>query len=258
MKKLCVILLAFALVFMLCACKTLPWSEPSEIQTQTQSQSESESQSLLQTHNSAVSLKEGVLDINDPYYADGLNDYGLPDLSRFSADQIWDMYVHPENWSPDVLSMADSTFDFDESGVYSDTEVDPQYTFDLGEWHDYNPGNWTPGPEEITEFDIDDSEFDDNGGYDPSILILPEEYAFLVPGGLRPEDIVVNDKDGLNIALKNRTSEEYAAIVQAARDHGYTRNAESNSYFMPYYTAGNGKEVIAIAYYQKSVMISFD
>ena len=176
----------------------------------------------------------------------------------YSIEQICDMYYHPENWDVSVLNMADSSFDFDESALYSDPEIDSTYVFDLGEWHDYDPGNWTPGPEEITQFDIDESEYDDNGGYDPSILILPQEYAFLVPGGLRSQDIVVNDEDGLNIALKNRTSEEFAEIVQAAKDHGYTKNAESNTLIMPYYKAGNGKEVIMIAYYQKSVMISFE
>jgi len=202
-------------------------------------------------------LNEGSLDTDDPYYADGLNDYGLPDISCYSAEQIWDMYIHPENWSPEVLMMTDSSFEFEETEVYSDPEVDADYVFDLGEWQDYDPGSWTPGPEEYTEFDYDWSDLD-NSGYTPPEEALPAEYAFLVPGGLRSGDIVINDEDGLNIALKNRTAEEYAEIVQAAKEAGYIKNPESSNLIMPYYTAGNGKETITIVLYQGSVMITFD
>ena len=237
MKKRLVVLLIIVLILMICACNSSPESSQTP---------------------SPEPWQGGALDLNEPYYADGLNDYGLPDLSVYSADQIWDMFTHPENWTADVLNMADTTFDFsEEEDVYSDPDINEDYYFEFSDWHDYDPGTWTPGAEEFTEFDIDWSEFDDSG-YTPPQDALPAEYAFLVPGGLRENDVVINDEDGLSISLKGRTSEEYAAVVQAAINGGYTQDADSNEMIMPYYSANNGIETINIAYYQGSVMITFE
>ena len=241
MKKLFAILLIVALVLVLGACNSSP-SDPQPSGTDT------------------PVWHGGVLDLDDPYYADGLNDYGLPDLSMYTIEQICDMYFHPEKWNMSVLNVSDSSFDFDESESYSDPEIAPDYIFGFGEWLDYDPGNWTPGPDEISQFDIDWSEIDSgNGEYDPSILVLPEKYAFLVPGGVRSGDMVVNDEDGLNISLSNRTNEEYEAIVQAAKDGGYTINPSTGAWGgMQYYTAENGTEDISIAYRNNSVTITVD
>ncbi|MBR6084987.1 MAG: hypothetical protein IKP61_05175 [Spirochaetales bacterium] len=242
MKKRFIVLYIIVLILMICACNSSPES------------SQTPSTEPAPWHG-------GALDLNDPYYADGLNDYGLPDLSRYSADQIWDMFTHPENWTASVLNMADTTFDFAEEEEYSDPEIDEEYVFDLGEWHDYPSGSWTSGDEEYTEFDVDWSELDNSGEYDPSVLVLPEEYAFLVPGGIRSGDFVINDEDGLNISLNNRTSEEYAAVVQAAQSHGYTIDPETIN--MPMiglqsFSAGNGTEIISIVYQNGNVMITFE
>ncbi len=246
MKKLVLILLIVALVLILGACNSSPDKK--------QPSGSEDKQSLI--------WHGGVLDADDPYYADGLNDFGLPDLSRYSIEQIWNMYEQPEKWDVSVLDMADTSFDFDESEPYSDPEY-PDYVFDLGDWHDYNTGDWTPGPDWTAEFDIDWSAFDEEmGEYDPSVLVLPEEYAFLVPGGVRSGDMVINDEDGLNISLQNRTAEEYAAVVQAAQGGGYTINANSQNLPMmgglQTYSANNGIETINIVYQNNCVMISFD
>ena len=53
--------------------------------------------------------------------ADGLNIYGLPDLSGYSAEEIWDMYVHPENWDRAVLDLCDDDlFPAEEEGEEAD------------------------------------------------------------------------------------------------------------------------------------------
>lgn len=246
MKKLVLILLIVALVLILGACNSSPDKK--------QPSGSEDKQSLI--------WHGGVLDADDPYYADGLNDFGLPDLSRYSIEQIWNMYEQPEKWDVSVLDMADTSFDFDESEPYSDPEY-PDYVFDLGDWHDYNTGDWTPGPDWTAEFDIDWSAFDEEmGEYDPSVLVLPEEYAFLVPGGVRSGDMVINDEDGLNISLQNRTAEEYATVVQAAQGGGYTINANSQNLPMmgglQTYSANNGIETINIVYQNNCVMITFD
>ncbi len=237
MKKLLSILLIVALVLILGACNSSPENKPS---------------------SETPIVMPGVLDPNDPYYADGLNDYGLPDLSTYNLEQLVDMYFHPENWSASVLYMTDSSFSLDDE-VYSEPEVDEEYVFNLGDWHDYDPGTWTPGPDEITEFDVDWSDFEDPGEYTPPSNELPAEYAFLVPGGIRTGDMVINDEDGLNISLSSRTTEEYNAIVQAAQSHGYTINAESSSFgTMQFFEGSNGTEKISIVYRNNSVLISFD
>ena len=246
MKKLVLILLIVALVLVLGACNSSPDKK--------QPSGSEDKQSLI--------WHGGVLDADDPYYADGLNDFGLPDLSRYSIEQIWNMYEEPEKWDVSILNMADTSFDFDESEPYSDPEY-PDYVFDLGDWHDYDTGDWTPGPDWTAEFDVDWSAFDEEmGEYDPSVLVLPEEYAFLVPGGVRSGDMVINDEDGLNISLQNRTAEEYAAVVQAAQGGGYTINANSQNLPMmgglQTYSANNGIETINIVYQNNCVMISFD
>ena len=246
MKKLVLILLIVALVLVLGACNSSPDKK--------QPSGSEDKQSLI--------WHGGVLDADDPYYADGLNDFGLPDLSRYSIEQIWNMYEQPEKWDVSVLDMADTSFDFDESEPYSDPEY-PDYVFDLGDWHDYDTGTWTPGPDWTAEFDIDWSAFDEEmGEYDPSVLVLPDEYAFLVPGGVRSGDMVINDEDGLKISLQNRTAEEYAAVVQAAQGGGYTINAQSQNLAimggLQTYSANNGTETINIIYQNNCVMISFD
>lgn len=246
MKKLVLIFLIVALVLVLGACNSSPDKK--------QPSGTDDKQSLI--------WHGGVLDADDPYYADGLNDFGLPDLSRYSIEQIWNMYEQPEKWDVSVLDMADTSFDFDESEPYSDPEY-PDYVFDLGDWHDYDTGNWTPGPDWTAEFDIDWSAFDEEmGEYDPSVLVLPEAYAFLVPGGLRSGDMAINDEDGLNISLQNRTAEEYEEIVQAAQNRGYTINAQSQNLAimggLQTYSANNGTETINIIYQNNCVMISFE
>lgn len=245
MKKLVLILLIVALVLVLGACNSSPDKK--------QPSGSEDKQSLI--------WHGGVLDADDPYYADGLNDFGLPDLSRYSIEQIWNMYEQPEKWDVSVLDMADTSFDFDESEPYSDPEY-PDYVFDLGDWHDYDTGTWTPGPDWTAEFDIDWSAFDEEmGEYDPSVLVLPDEYAFLVPGGVRSGDMVINDEDGLQISLQNRTANEYADIVNAAKDHGYTIDAETHDEEVPMmgrmrsYSANNGTKEISIAYQNSSVTI---
>ncbi len=246
MKKLVLIFLIVALVLVLGACNSSPDKK--------QPSGTDDKQSLI--------WHGGVLDADDPYYADGLNDFGLPDLSRYSIEQIWNMYEQPEKWDVSVLDMADTSFDFDESEPYSDPEY-PDYVFNLGDWHDYDTGNWTPGPDWTAEFDIDWSAFDEEmGEYDPSVLVLPEAYAFLVPGGLRSGDMAINDEDGLNISLQNRTAEEYEEIVQAAQNRGYNYNQNSQNLPMmgglQSYSANNGIETINIVYQNNCVMISFD
>lgn len=242
MKKLVLIFLIAALILVLGACNSSPDKK--------QPSGTDDKQSLI--------WHGGVLDADDPYYADGLNDFGLPDLSRYSIEQIWNMYEQPEKWDVSVLYMADTSFDFDESEPYSDPEY-PDYVFDLGDWHDYDTGNWTPGPDWTAEFDIDWSDFEDPGEYTPPSNELPAEYAFLVPGGVRSGDMVINDEDGLNISLKSRTADEYNAIVQAAQSHGYTIDANSGSFGgMQYFEASNGTEEISIVFQNGSVMISFD
>ena len=106
MKKLLSILLIVALVLILGACNSSPENNNPSPETPI--------------------VKPGVLDPNDPYYADGLNDYGLPDLSIYTLEQLVDMYVHPDNWSASVLYMTDSSFSFDDE-VYSEPEIDEEY-----------------------------------------------------------------------------------------------------------------------------------
>ena len=247
MKKLVLIFLIVALVLVLGACNSSPDKK--------QPSGTDDKQSLI--------WHGGVLDADDPYYADGLNDFGLPDLSRYSIEQIWNMYEQPEKWDVSVLDMADTSFDFDESEPYSDPEY-PDYVFDLGDWHDYDTGNWTPGPDWTAEFDIDWSAFDEEmGEYTPPSNELPQQYAFLVPGGIRSGDMVMEDEEaGLSISLQNRTAEEYAAVVQAAQGGGYTINAQSQNLAimggLQTYSANNGTETINIIYQNNCVMISFD
>ncbi len=205
MKKLFALLLAAALLLTLCACG----SSPAPAQTQPP-----------ETDGGALITGEAAQD------ADGLNEYGLPDLSMYSAEEIWDMYLHPENWDASVLTLTDGDFAFGDPEPYSDPEVDPDYVFDLGDWHDYDPGDWTPGPDEAGAFDW--SEFGETGGEGgetpvlPTGAELPEECAFLLPDGLRDGDFTLREGDALILNLLDRSAADFDAMVQRAKDAGYT------------------------------------
>ncbi len=263
MKKLFGLLLTAALLLTLCACG----SSPAPAQTQTPAPTAAAAQPGTETQPPSAGAPEAgdaLITGEEAQNADGLNEFGLPDLSMYTAEEIWDMYLHPENWDESVLTMTDGDFEFGEPEPYSDPEVDPDYVFDLGEWHDYDPGDWTPGPDEAGEYEIDWSELGETGGESgelPSLPAseLPAEYAFLLPEGLRDGDMAVEEDGMFMLSLPGRSVEEYEAVVQAAKDAGYVRDAQDvNATGMQMFTAGNGSETVTIMFQNGSVMVSFE
>lgn len=268
MKKLFGLLLTAALLLTLCACGSAP--APAQTQPPAPAQTpapaataEQPAQTPAPAETQPPETDGGALITGEAAQnADGLNEFGLPDLSMYSAEEIWDMYLHPENWDEAVLTLTDGDFEFGDPAPYSDPEVDADYVFDLGEWHDYDPGDWTPGPDEAgafdwSEFDAPDGEIGELPGL-PSGAALPEKYAFLLPDGLRDGDMAMEEDGMFMLNLPDRSSEAYAAIVQAARDAGYARDAqETNVMGMQMFTAGNGSETITIIFRDGAVMVSF-
>jgi len=259
MKKPAGFLLTAALLLTLCACGASP--APSATQTpaptdaqpaRTQPPAAPEAQPTAAPGNAeaAPGADEGTAD------PDGLNEFGLPDLSGFTAGEIWDMYLNPDNWDEAVLTMADGSFDFDDAEPYADPEVDPDYSFDLGDWRDYDPGDWAPGPDEITQ--IDGGTPDNTGGALPGSE-LPEEYAFLMPEGLRDGDLAVEEDGMFLLNLPDRGEADYAEMVQRAADAGYSQNVQNMDLMgMKMYEAGNGSRTITILLQSGTIMVSFE
>ena len=265
MKKLLSILLTVAVLFVLCACGSAPAPaqtaapQPTQVQPAAtpaaQTPAPADAPAPAETPEADVTASEDDADVGD-----GLNEYGLPDLSGFTAEEIWDMYQHPENWDASVLTMADSNFDFDDAAPYADEENDPDYVFDLGEWHDYDPGDWTPGPDEITQIETDLSgpDGDDTPGI-PSGSDLPEEYAFLLPEGLRDGDAAMRDGGAFAMNLPGRTQEEFEALKEAAKAAGYTAVLTDMSVSgMQVYEVSDGSKTISMIYRSGTVVVSVE
>lgn len=260
MKKPFAFLLTAALLLALCACGSPNTPAETVAPPSGETQTPAPSQPAETPEDGADVLITG----EEAQYADGLNDFGLPDLSAFTAEEIWDMYIHPENWDEAVLTMTDGTFDFDDSEPYVDPDIGADYVFDLGEWHDYDPGDWTPGPDEVGEIEIDWPEPAGTGGGSGAVPgmpggELPEAYAFLLPDGLRDGDMAMEEDGVFMLNLQGRDADDYETIVQAAADAGYTGDAQDvNVAGMRMYTAGNGSETITVLLQNGAVMVTFE
>jgi hypothetical protein len=194
--------------------------------------------------------------------ADGLNVYGLPDLSGYSAEEIWDMYVHPENWDRAVLDQCDSDLFPADDQVRVEEEI-PDYVFDLGDWEDYDPGDWEPGPDEKMDYGdaIEGPEGSEDGEDGESGLLtsIPAEYAFLLPEGLRTGDVAAENEGSLMLSLPNRTGEDFAAIVERVKNAGYTKDAqEMNMMGIQMYEARNGSKSVSVMFQNGTVIVSIE
>ena len=268
MKKLFAFLLTAALLLALCACGSSPApaaTEPPDTPQNTaapsgaaaqpaQTAAPAETQPAEAPEAGGETPAEGE-DVSDD---DGLNEYGLPDLSAYTAEEIWDMYLHPENWDESVLTMADSNFEFGEEEAWVDPEVDPDYSFDLGDWHDYDPGGWTPGPDEVMEYDTSGLAGGDTPAL-PNGAGLPEEYAFLLPEGLRDDDMAMEDEGVFALSLPGRSAEDFEAMTERAKDAGYTRNVqELNMMGILMYEADNGSDHLTVMLQNGTLMATFE
>jgi hypothetical protein len=194
--------------------------------------------------------------------ADGLNVYGLPDLSGYSAEEIWDMYVHPENWDRAVLDLCDGDLFPADDQVRVEEEI-PDYVFDLGDWEDYDPGDWEPGPDEKMDYGdaIEGPEGSEGGEDGESGLLtsIPAEYAFLLPEGLRTGDVAAENEGSLMLSLPNRTGEDFAAIVERVKNAGYTKDAqEMNMMGIQMYEARNGSKSVSVMLQNGTVIVSIE
>jgi hypothetical protein len=132
--------------------------------------------------------------------------------------------------------------------------------FDLGEWHDYDPGSWTPGPEVF--YDYGDEEPQDSGGEDGGAQLhseMPEEYAFLLPEGLREGDLAMEEDGTFVLNLKGRSSDDFKAMVKRAKDAGYTKDAtEMDMMGISMYEAGNGSETLTLMLQSGALLVSIE
>jgi len=261
MKKMISILLAALMLTMLCGCgaKNGPSSQTAPGAAQpTQSGAEGtqsqDGQSAPQASDSGI-VKTG----EEAENWDGLDVFGLPDLSGFTTEELWDMYVHPENWDSETLQLCDSDLVYAEEEPYSDPEVE-DYVFDLGEWHDYDPGSWTPGPEVF--YDYGDEEPQGSGGEDGGAQLhsgLPDEYAFLLPEGLREGDLAMEEDGTFVLNLKGRSADDFKAMVKRAKDAGYTKDAtEMDMMGISMYEAGNGSETLTLMLQSGALLVSIE
>ncbi len=197
--------------------------------------------------------------------ADGLNVYGLPDLSGYSAEEIWDMYVNPENWDREVLDLCDDDLFPADDQIRVEEEL-PEYVFDLGEWEDYDPGDWEPGPDEKADYGdaVEGSEgTEGSGGGEEGgsglLSSLPAEYAFLLPDGLRSGDVAAEDEGSLMLSLPGRTAEDFAAIVERVKNAGYTQDAqEMNMMGIRMYEANSSGNSVTVMLQNGVVIVSIE
>ncbi len=248
MKRLLTVLLAAVLLTALCGCgqnDAGPASKPSQ-----QSASQPQASDIVKTGEEAENW-------------DGLNEFGLPDLSGYTTEELWDMYEHPENWDSDTLDQCDSDIGPDEEEPYSDSETDADYVFDLGEWHDYDPGDWAPGPEQFFDYDdADQAPADDYDSEDTDASLyseIPEKYAFLLPDGMRNGDTAMEEDGTFVLSLQDRGSDDFKAMVKRLKDAGYTKDAnEMDIMGISMYEAGNGSETVTIMLQNGAILASFE
>lgn len=219
----------------------------------------------------------GILTGDEAEAADGLDDFGLPDVSSFTVEEIWDMYEHPENWDPAILAMFDDGFSvsYEDAGLEApqvsvDPELGTEYRPGSGEWHDYDPGDWEPGPDETAAIEIDPSQMDDgheewsgaSGEYPSDELPanrIPEEYSFLLPEGLKDGDTALEADGSFMMNLPGRGSADFDAIVGRAQAAGYTQDAEKTDIMgIKVYSASDGSSQINVVLQGGSLMVTVE
>jgi|GEM_PF-4755209 len=247
MKKLLSVLMALVLAAALCACAKAPAAPHAE-------------ETAPQPAVSEPAPAPDAVDAEESVDADELNEFGLPDLSGFTAEEIWDMYVHPENWDRETLELCDSDFYEPEEEPYADSEIDPDYVFDLGEWHDYDPGDWEPRPDEI--LDPGSGETPNAAGAEtgaPAAGELPEQYAFLLPEGLKSGDTAMEQDGVFLVNLPGRDDADFDDVVRRLKEAGYTKNAQSMDMMgMKLFEASNGSGNVTVMLQNGTLMISFE
>ena len=175
----------------------------------------------------------------------------VPDLGGLTEDEIVSMYLNDTRDEGAFSAYEESLFSPE---LFSGEE---DYPREEGEWTDYDPGDWTPGEDIIAEFDIAwDSETGGetgtpNGG-------VPEEYAFLLPDGLRDGDIAMEENGEFILSLPNRTKDDYDGMLRLVKDAGYTQGAsEIDTMGIVMYEASNGATSLTLMFQNGRILASF-
>ncbi len=274
-KKITAVLMTALMLLALCACKSA--DKPDETLPEAPgSEAAQPADTVPAPPSPADAAPEPVQtpDAGEPAdeaeeeYPGELNDYGLPDLSCYTAEEIWDMLQHPEDYDSAVLDQCDSGFEWDEDAPpHYDEEFSADYVADLGQWQDYDPGDWVPGPDEKADVEFDAGQFSGEGesadGGMPDTSDLPEELDFLLPDGLREGDFTIEENGTQILNLMDRTRDDYNDMVQRAKDAGFTIDPhELDLYGALMYGAsqvrGSTLRSVTIMYQDGAIMVTYE
>ena len=253
MKKLLTILLGLCLLAALCACGSQPQSGQDAPGAQTPGNTDTPAAENMDgsetgggdAFDDGVEMTAEEIETLETGYT------GAPDLSGLTEEEILARY---KAGTPD-----EGAFSTYEAAMFS-TELfagEEAYPREEGEWTDYDPGDWAPGEDIVAEIDVDwDAAYGEEGGQLSSGL--PEQYAFLLPDGLRSGDVAMEEDGEFILSLRNRTKDEYEELVQRVKDAGYTQGAsELDAMGIVMYEASDGRTGVTLMYQNGTVMASF-
>lgn len=250
MRRLWILLPAICLLAALCACgggtaqpqtQDMPAALPAESTAPTPA-----SEAIVGDYDfeDGLEMTEAEIAVLDAAYS------VVPDLSGLTEEEILARYK--------AGSGGDGTFSAYEAAMFSPElfEGAEDYPREDGEWTDYDPGDWAPGEDVVAEFDIDwDAEYGDSGR---NAAGLPEEYAFLMPEGLRDGDLAMEEDGEFILRLAGRTKDDYSDKVRLAKDAGYTQGAnEIDTMGIVMYEASNGQKGITLMFQNGTILASF-
>lgn len=243
MKKLLTILLAACLLVSLCACGGSGGDASQPEESQPPSAAPEQVNGDQTTFDNVFEMSAEELESASAGYS------GVPDLSGLSSEEILERYI---------AGPGESEFTAYESAMFSPELFDgaEDYPRDAGEWTDYDPGDWVPGEDIVAEIEIDwDAEY---GEGVPTASDLPEEFAFLLPDGLRSGDVAMEEDGEFILSLPNRTRDEYDETLKLLKDAGYTLGAsELDTMGIVMYEASNGTRSVTLLYQGNRIMVSF-
>ncbi len=244
MKMLLTILIALCLLAALCACGGATADAPAENTSQTK-ESPAPAAEPENTFDNDLEMTAEELELAASGYT------GVPDLSGLSSEEILRRYQAGQGVGDEFTAYESAMFSPE---IFDGVE---DYPREDGEWTDYDPGSWAPGEDIVAEIEIDwDAAYEGESGLPASGL--PEEYAFLLPDGLRGEDVAMEEDGEFILSLPNRTRDEYDDLLQRLKDAGYIRNAsELDAMGVVMYEASDGVRNVTVMYQGNRIMVSF-
>lgn len=248
MKRFLTILIALCLLAALCACggdKPAPQGDGQSAANEADQQPQQDAPAAESESGESYEMSEAEIASLDGYAN------GVPDLSGLTEEEIVARYA--------ADMREEGAFNAYEAALFSPelfygAEADPN---EDGEWTAYDPGDWEPGEDIVAQFDIDwDAEYGGESALPSSDL--PEEYAWLLPEGMRSGDLAMEEDGEFILSLSGRSKDDYAAIVQRAKEAGYTQNAsEIDTMGIVMYEASDGSRSVTIMFQNGKVMVSF-